>query len=195
LRHGAVDYVLKTNLARLATAVRRALEEVASRRARRKAEERVARLTRVLQMLSGINTAVVRIRDRTQLLEEAINDSLPLDVAWREIPVTLKAGLAHFPQSGANAESLLQNAEAALHLARTSGDRYRQYRRDMSSEVLERLPLEHRLRVALEANQFVLHYQPTIELVSGAIVGAEALLRWCDPVRVLVPPDGFLPVL
>jgi FixJ family two-component response regulator len=70
-KRGAVDYVLKTNLAGLAPAVRRALEEAASRRARRKAEERVARLTRVLQMLSGINTAVVRIRDRTQLLEEA----------------------------------------------------------------------------------------------------------------------------
>ncbi|MFL6603948.1 MAG: response regulator [Steroidobacteraceae bacterium] len=70
LKHGAVDYVLKTNLARLAPAVRRALEEAASRRARRKADERVARLTRVLQMLSAINAAVARIRDRTQLLDE-----------------------------------------------------------------------------------------------------------------------------
>ncbi|HXS21397.1 MAG TPA: response regulator, partial [Steroidobacteraceae bacterium] len=71
LKHGAVDYVLKTNLARLAPAVKRALAEAALRRARHQAEERVARLTRVLQMLSGINTAVVRVRDRTKLLEEA----------------------------------------------------------------------------------------------------------------------------
>src|SRR5579872_5854132 len=71
LKRGAVDYVLKTNLARLAPAVRRALAEAASQRARHQAEERVARLTRVLQMLSGINTAVVRVRDRTELLEEA----------------------------------------------------------------------------------------------------------------------------
>ena len=63
--------MLKNNLARLAPAVTRALEEAASKRARRKAEERIARLTRVLQMLSGINAAVVRIRDRTQLFEEA----------------------------------------------------------------------------------------------------------------------------
>src|SRR5487761_686977 len=71
LKQGAVDYVLKTNLARLAPAVKRALAEAASRRARHRAEERVARLTRVLQMLSGINAAVVRVRDRTKLLEEA----------------------------------------------------------------------------------------------------------------------------
>ena len=71
LKHGAVDYVLKTNLARLVPAVRRALAEAALRRARHQAEERVAHLTRVRQMLSGINTAVVRVRDRTKVLEEA----------------------------------------------------------------------------------------------------------------------------
>jgi EAL domain-containing protein (putative c-di-GMP-specific phosphodiesterase class I) len=107
----------------------------------------------------------------------------------------VKAGLARFPEAGADAESLLQNAEAALHQARKSGDRHLRYRRDMSAEVLERLALEQRLRAALEANQFVLHYQPTVDLVSGAIVGAEALLRWRDPARGLVAPDGFLSVL
>src|SRR6185312_4088131 len=71
LKRGAVDYVLKTNLARLAPAVRRALEDFEQRRARRAAEDRVARFTRVLQMLSGINTAVVRIFGRDQLLQEA----------------------------------------------------------------------------------------------------------------------------
>jgi CheY-like chemotaxis protein len=71
LKRGATDYVLKTNLARLAPAVRRALEEAASRRARRTAEERVGRLTRMLRMQSGINAAVVRIRDRDELLREA----------------------------------------------------------------------------------------------------------------------------
>jgi diguanylate cyclase (GGDEF)-like protein len=71
LKRGAVDYVLKTNLARLAPAVRRALEEAESKRARRAAEDEVKRLTRVLQMLSGINTAVVRIPQRDELLDEA----------------------------------------------------------------------------------------------------------------------------
>src|SRR5690349_4288638 len=70
LKSGAVDYVLKSNLERLAPAVRRALKEVAVRRAQRAAEQRVERLSRVLQMLSAINAGVVRIRDRTHLFEE-----------------------------------------------------------------------------------------------------------------------------
>src|SRR6185312_6471366 len=70
LKSGAVDYVLKSNLERLAPAVRRALKDVAVRRAQRAAEQRVERLSRVLQMLSAINAGVVRIRDRTHLFEE-----------------------------------------------------------------------------------------------------------------------------
>ncbi|HUN72007.1 MAG TPA: EAL domain-containing protein [Steroidobacteraceae bacterium] len=451
LKRGAVDYVLKTNLARLGPAVKRALAEAASQRARRQAEERVARLTRVLQMLSGINTAVVRVRDRTELLEEAcriahtvgnyicalvvlidpatriargaawagtgreflgeltfrvddcgrnepgetvtgralrtgevsicddvtqvvgplrfgnrvealgirslasipllientpvgtftvggaepgmfgeeemrmlqevaanlsfalqylykedtvrflsyfdpvtglakrslfcerlarslgrnagqtqevvvvafdverlgaINDSLgrhvgdrvlqfvadalrrnfggsewlahldggnfaavvlncesyeegvrllhdrvtaafgaPLAVAGHEIPVTVRAGLARYPENGADAESLLQNAEAALHQARNTGERFLRYRRELSSEVADRLALERRLRMALEADQFALHYQPKVSIETGELVGAEGLLRWNDPEGGVVSPAVFLPVL
>ena len=450
LKHGAVDYVLKTNLARLAPSVRRALAEAASQRARHQAEERVARLTRVLQMLSGINTAVVRVRDRTELLEEAcriahsvgnyicalvvlidprsrvgrvaawagagrefqaelkfrvddsgrseagesvtgralrtgevavcdvtqaagplrfgnrleelairsmvsiplliedtpvgaftvgaseagmfseeevrmlqevaanlsfalqylykedtvrflsyfdpltglakrslfcerlarslgrhagesqevvvvafdverlgaINDSLgrhfgdrvlqfaadalkrnfgggewlahleggnfaaavldcpsyeeavrlihdritaafgkPLALAGHEIPVTVRAGLARYPENGADAEALLQNAEAALHKARNTGERFLRYRRELSAEVTDRLALERRLRTALDDNQFLLHYQPKVSIATGELVGAEGLLRWKDPQRGLVGPAVFLPVL
>lgn len=451
LRHGAVDYVLKTNLARLAPAVKRALTENASERARRQAEERVGRLSRVLQMLSGINTAVVRVRERTKLLEEAcriahtvgnyvcafvvlidpqtriagsaawagagrhhqgklsfrvddsggsepgesitgralrtgevavcddvtqvaatwrfadtlealgirsmasiplviddtpvgaftvgageagifgeeeirmlqevaanlsfalqylhkedavrflsyfdpltglakrslfcerlarslgrhagenheivvvafdverlgaINDSLgrhvgdrvvqfvadalrcnfggsewlahleggnfaavvlncdsyeeavrlihdritaafgkPLALAGHDIPVTVRAGLARYPENGADAEALLQNAEAALHKARNTGERFLRYRRELSSEVADRLALERRLRVALDGNQFMLHYQPKVSIATGELVGAEGLLRWNDPERGVVGPGVFLPVL
>ena len=451
LRHGAIDYVLKDNLARLAPAVRRALQDAASRRAQRQAEERVLRLSRVLQMLSGINSAVVRVRDRSQLLEEAcriahavggyvcafvvlvdphtriastaawagagrdrmdevsfrfedggateegesmtgrslrtgetavcddvtqvagpwrfaetlavlgirciasvpllidgtpvgtftvaggeagtfgdeevrmlqevaanlsfalqylhkedavrflsyfdpltglakrglfcerlarslgwhagetqevvvvafdverlgaINDSLgrhvgdrvvqfvadalrcnfggsewlahleggsfaavvldcasyeesvrlihdritaafgrPLVIAGHEIPVTVRAGLARFPENGADADGLLQNAEAALHKARNTGERFLRYRRELSAEVADRLALERRLRTALEGRQFVLHYQPKISIATGELLGAEGLLRWNDPQRGIVPPAVFLPVL
>jgi diguanylate cyclase (GGDEF)-like protein len=451
LKHGAIDYVLKTNLARLAPAVKRALTEAASRRARHQAEERVAHLTRVLQMLSGINTAVARVRDRTKLLEEAcriahavgnyicafvvlieprtriarcaawagnghdrqdelsfrvddsgrseagesitgralrtgevavcddvarapgpwrfaetldvlairsiasiplliddtpvgtftvgggqagmfgddevrmlqevaanlsfalqylykedtvkflsyfdpltslakrslfcerlarslgrhagvkqevvvvafdverlgaINDSLgrhigdrvvqfvadalrcnfgvsewlahldggsfaaavldcasyeeavrlihdrmtsafgkPLAVAGHEIPVTLRAGLARYPENGADAETLLQNAEAALHKARNTGERFLRYRRELSAEVADRLALERRLRTALDANQFALYYQPKVSIATGELVGAEGLLRWNDPLSGVVAPAVFLPVL
>ncbi|HEV2441869.1 MAG TPA: EAL domain-containing protein [Steroidobacteraceae bacterium] len=451
LKQGAVDYVLKTNLARLAPAVKRALAEAASRRARHRAEERVARLTRVLQMLSGINAAVVRVRDRTKLLEEAcriahtvgnyvcalvvlidartrvgrvagwagagrefqdelsftvddsgksedgesitgralrtgevavcddvdevtgrlrfgtklealgirsmasiplliddtpvgtftvggaeagmfgeeevrmlqevaanlsfalqylykedtvrflsyfdpltglakralfcerlarslgrhagasqevvvvvfdverlgaINDSLgrhvgdrvvqfvadalrcnfggsewlahleggnfaamvsdcpsyeeavrlihdritaafgkPLSLAGHEISVTVRVGLARYPENGADAEALLQNAEAALHKARNTGERFLRYRRELSSEVTDRLALERRLRTALDGDQFRLHYQPKVSIATGELVGAEGLLRWNDPQRGIVGPAVFLPVL
>ena len=451
LRHGAVDYVLKNNLARLAPAVNRALEEAASRRARQQAEERVVRLTRVLQMLSGINSAVVRVRERPQLLEEAcriahsvgnyvcafvvlidphtriartaawagagsdrkdelsfrmedsgrreagesitgralrtgeaslcddvaqvagpwrfadtlaalgirsiasipllidgtpvgtftvggrepgmfgeeevrmlhevaanlsfalqylhkedavrflsyfdpltglakrslfcerlaralgrhagnhqevvvvafdverlgaINDSLgrhigdrvvqsvaealrrnfrggewlahleggdfaavvmdcasyeeavrlihdritaafgkPLALAGHEVPVTVRAGLARYPENGADAEALLQNAEAALHKARSTGERFLRYRRELSSEVADRLALERRLRTALDGKQFQLHYQPKVSVATGELVGAEGLLRWSDPQHGVVGPAVFLPVL
>jgi diguanylate cyclase (GGDEF)-like protein len=451
LRHGAVDYVLKDNLARLAPAVRRALQDAASRRAQQQAEERLARLSRVLQMLSGINSAVVRVRDRSQLLEEAcriahavggyvcafvvlvdphtrigsgvawagagrdrmdevsfrladggqgetgesitgralrtgetaicndithvpgpwryaetlavlgvrciasipllidgtpvgtftvaggetgtfgdeevgmlqevaanlsfalqylhkedavrflsyfdpltglakrglfcerlarslgwhagqtqevvvvafdverlgaINDSLgrhvgdrvvqfvadalrcnfggsewlahleggsfaavvldcasyeesvrlihdritaafcrPLATAGHEIPVTVRAGLARYPENGVDADALLQNAEAALHKARNTGERFLRYRRELSAEVADRLALERRLRTALDGRQFVLHYQPKINIATGELVGAEGLLRWNAPQRGIVPPAVFLPVL
>jgi diguanylate cyclase (GGDEF)-like protein len=451
LKHGAVDYVLKENLARLAPAVKRALGEAASRRARQRAEERVARLTRLLQMLSGINAAVVRVRDRSQLLEEAcriahvvgnyvcafvvlidphsriartaawagaggdrqeevsfqvddrgrsekgesitgralrtgepalcddiaqvpgpwrfadtlavlgirciasipllidetpvgtftvggaepgmfgeeevrmlqevaanlsfalqylhkedavrflsyfdpltglakrglfcerlarslgrhagesqevvvvafdverlgaINDSLgrhvgdgvvqfvadalrrnfggsewlahleggnfaavvldcasyeeavrlihdritaafgkPLALAGHEIPVAVRAGLARYPENGVDAEALLQNAEAALHKARNTGERFLRYRRELSSEVADRLALERRLRMALDGDQFMLHYQPKVSIATGELVGAEGLLRWNDPQRGIVAPAVFLPVL
>jgi diguanylate cyclase (GGDEF)-like protein len=451
LKHGAVDYVLKTNLARLGPAVRRALAEAAARRAQHQAEGRVARLTRVLQMLSGINTAVLRVRDRTNLLEEAcriahtvgnyicafvalidphsrvaraaawagagrdlreeltfrvndsgrseagesitdlalrtgetavcdditqvagpwryadmiatlgirslasiplliddtpvgaftvgsgeagmfgeeevrmlqevaanlsfalqylykedtvrflsyfdpltglakrslfcerlarslgrhagesqevvvvafdverlgaINDSLgrhvgdrvvqfvadalrcnfggsewlahleggsfaamvldcasyeeavrlihdritkafgkPLALSGHEIPVTVRAGLARYPENGADSEALLQNAEAALHKARNTGERFLRYRRELSAEVAERLAVERRLRTALDGDQFVLHYQPKVSIATGELVGAEGLLRWNDPQRGLVGPAVFLSVL
>ncbi|MGH8316451.1 MAG: EAL domain-containing response regulator [Steroidobacteraceae bacterium] len=451
LKQGAVDYVLKTNLARLGPAVTRALAEAASRRARRQAEERVARLSRVLQMLSGINTAVVRVRDRTRLLDEAcriahtvgnyifacvvlidphsrvarasawagagcdrreelsfrvddsgrsaagesitdralrtgetavcddiaqtagpwryadmiatlgirsmasipllvddtpvgaftvgsgearmfseeevrmlqevtanlsfalqylykedavrflsyfdpltglakralfcerlarslgrhagesqevvvvvfdmerlgaINDSLgrhvgdrvvqfvadalrcnfggsewlthleggnfaamvldcasyeeavrlihdritkafgkPLALSGHEIPVTVRAGLARYPENGADAEALLQNAEAAVHKARNTGERFLRYRRELSAEVADRLALERRLRTALDGDQFVLHYQPKVSIATGELVGAEGLLRWNDPQCGLVRPAVFLSVL
>ena len=451
LKHGAVDYVLKNNLARLAPAVQRALAEAAAHRAQRQAEERIARLTRVLQMLSGINTAVVRVRNRTQLLEEAcriahtvgsyvcafvvlidppsrvaraaawtgagsdrqeelsfkvddggwgepgesitdralrtgetavcdditqvagpwryadmlaalgircvasiplliddtpvgaftvgggepgtfseeevrmlqevganlsfalqylhkedavrflsyfdpltglakrslfcerlarslgrhagesqeavvvafdverlgaINDSLgrhvgdrvvqsvadalrrnfggsewlahleggsfaamvldcasyeeavrlihdrvtaafgkPLTLAGHEVTVTVRAGLARYPENGADAEALLQNAEAALHKARNTGERFLRYRRELSSEVADRLALERRLRAALDCDQFRLHYQPKISIATGELVGAEGLLRWDDPERGIVGPAAFLAVL
>jgi diguanylate cyclase (GGDEF)-like protein len=426
LKRGAVDYVLKTNLARLAPAVRRALEECEQRRARRAAEERVARFTRVLQMLSGINTAVVRIFGRDQLLQEAcrlahttggysfayvalvepgtrtarpiawagenteelhnvtfvvgdgpeadesivarvlrsgeaetsrerlaclpltvdattigalmfgavpdasisdeelrllkevaanlsfalqylekqdavrflsyfdaltglakrplfcerlgrvlananaeshppvvvfdvehmsaLNDALGRHVGdlllqciaerlkgrlgqseyvahlggatfacflddadgndlrqvhgriaeifseafmldGRYLPISVTCGVAVHADDGAEAATLVQNAEAALKAAKASGEKLVRHRPGMNSALAERLATEHRLRSALSRNQFQLFYQPKVSLTSGRIVGVEALLRWMDPVRGLLAPGAFLSIL
>src|SRR6185437_13704573 len=119
----------------------------------------------------------------------------PLALAGHEIPVTVRAGLARYPENGADAEALLQNAEAALHKARNTGERFLRYRRELSAEVTDRLALERRLRTALDDNQFLLHYQPKVSIATGELVGAEGLLRWKDPQRGLVGPAVFLPVL
>jgi diguanylate cyclase (GGDEF)-like protein len=119
----------------------------------------------------------------------------PLATAGHEIPVAVRAGLARYPENGADAEALLQNAEAALHKARNTGERFLRYRRELSSEVADRLALERRLRMALDADQFMLHYQPKVSIATGELVGAEGLLRWNDPQTGVVSPAVFLPVL
>jgi EAL domain-containing protein (putative c-di-GMP-specific phosphodiesterase class I) len=119
----------------------------------------------------------------------------PLTVKGREIPVPVKCGLARFPADGSAAETLVQNAEAALHAAQAGGSSYRYYHKEMSSSTAERLALEHRLRGALDRGEFVLYYQPQIHRGEHRIVGVEALLRWQDPERGLVTPGEFLPVL
>jgi diguanylate cyclase (GGDEF)-like protein len=155
-----------------------------------------------LAHLDGGNFAVVisgreSYENSVRLLHErlALAFGQPLVIANHEIRVNVKAGLARFPENGADAESLLQNAEAALHKARKSGERFLRHRREINTEVAERLALEHRLRAALGAEQFELHYQPQLSILDGTICGAEALLRWRDPAQGLVLPAVFLGVL
>ena len=89
----------------------------------------------------------------------------------------------------------MQNAEAALKEAKTSGEQYLHHRIEMNSKLARRVGMEHRLRTALDDEQFVLHYQPKVTLRTGRIAGAEALLRWQDPENGLVAPGVFLPLL
>jgi EAL domain-containing protein (putative c-di-GMP-specific phosphodiesterase class I) len=112
-----------------------------------------------------------------------------------EIRVSAKAGIAMFPADGGDADTLFRNAEAALRKAGNSGERYLFYAAEMTARAAEALHLETRLRKAVDAQQFVLHYQPKILLASGAICGLEALIRWQEPGAGLVPPGTFIPVL
>jgi diguanylate cyclase (GGDEF)-like protein/PAS domain S-box-containing protein len=109
--------------------------------------------------------------------------------------IGIKAGIALFPDDGADADTLFRNAEAALKKAKFSGDRYLFYTQKMTEAVAAKLALENQLREALDNEEFVLHYQPKVNLVSGKVTGAEALIRWNDPRTGLVPPGQFIPIL
>jgi EAL domain-containing protein (putative c-di-GMP-specific phosphodiesterase class I) len=90
---------------------------------------------------------------------------------------------------------LYKNAEAALKKAKASGERYLFYKHTMTETVAGNLTLENQLRRALDNEEFVLHYQPKINLASGQLTGAEALIRWNDPRTGLIPPARFIPIL
>jgi diguanylate cyclase (GGDEF)-like protein/PAS domain S-box-containing protein len=109
--------------------------------------------------------------------------------------LAVKAGVALFPDDGADAETLFRNAEAALKKAKAGGERYLFYTQKMTASVARKLTLENQLRQALDQEEFVLHYQPKVNLVSGKLTGAEALIRWDDPRTGLVPPGRFIPIL
>jgi EAL domain-containing protein (putative c-di-GMP-specific phosphodiesterase class I) len=112
------------------------------------------------------------------------------------MPATVRSGLAcRDPADAADAEILLQNAEAALRQAKATGEPYHHHRLDLSSKLAARLAVEYRLRGALDNQQYILYYQPKIHIPSGRVEGVEALLRWSDPERGLVSPAEFLPIL
>jgi diguanylate cyclase (GGDEF)-like protein len=106
-----------------------------------------------------------------------------------------KFGVAVFPDDGTDADMLFNNAEAALKKAKASRDRYLFYAQKMTETVAMSLGIENRLRRALEREEFVLHYQPKVNIVSGKLTGAEALIRWNDPVSGLTLPGRFIPIL
>ena len=109
--------------------------------------------------------------------------------------ITFKVGIASFPADGADAETLFRNAEAALKKAKASGERYLFYQQDMTAAVAGKLTLENQLREALHNGEFVLHYQPKVDLANGMVTSAEALIRWNDPRTGLVPPGRFIPMM
>jgi len=119
----------------------------------------------------------------------------PFAIEGREIAITMKCGIACYPQNGAEPNELVQNAEAALKEAKTSGEKYLHHRIEMNSALAEKVRMEYRLRAAVQSQEFELHYQPKVRLSTGRIETAEALLRWRDPERGLVAPGQFLPIL
>ncbi|WP_245589192.1 putative bifunctional diguanylate cyclase/phosphodiesterase [Chitinimonas koreensis] len=113
----------------------------------------------------------------------------------QEMFVTASIGVAIYPGDGADAQTLLKNADVAMYRAKERGkNTYQFFSKEMNAQAFEHLLLENSLRHALDRGEFELHYQPQVSAASGAIVGVEALLRWRHPELGLVPPATFIPL-
>jgi diguanylate cyclase (GGDEF)-like protein/PAS domain S-box-containing protein len=120
---------------------------------------------------------------------------MPHLIDGHEFHVTLSIGISIFPDDGIDADSLMQNADTAMYHAKANGrDNCQFFTADMNARAVRRLLVESALRRALKQGEFLLHYQPKIDLASGALTGAEALVRWQDPDLGLVQPAQFVPI-
>ncbi|WP_350113524.1 EAL domain-containing protein [Nitrosomonas sp.] len=112
-----------------------------------------------------------------------------------EIFINASIGISLFPDDASNVTELIQHADMAMYLAKKEGrSTYRYHTEALSIAANERLVMETRLRHALTAGEFVLHYQPLIDAHSGRAVGVEALVRWQPPGEAIVPPGKFIPI-
>jgi len=116
-------------------------------------------------------------------------------IEHHDLHITASIGISVFPEDGQDADTLIKNADTAMYQAKENGhNNYQFFRPAMNARAVERQSVEEHLRRALERREFSLHYQPKVDLVTGCITGAEALLRWTHPIRGSVPPSQFIPV-
>src|ERR1700688_2820288 len=121
--------------------------------------------------------------------------SAPYLLGEKACHVTLSIGISVFPSDGNDSQELLKAADVAMYRAKEMGrNNYQYYLPSMNVHTLERLELESDLSHALERGEFLLHYQPKVETMTGRITGTEALLRWQHPLRGLIPPLDFIPL-
>ncbi len=112
-----------------------------------------------------------------------------------DLHVTTSIGVSVYPDDGLDAETLIKNADTAMYQAKENGRQsYQFFKPAMNVRAVERQAIEESLRRALDRHEFAIHYQPKVNLKTGAITGAEALLRWTHPVRGPIPPAQFIPV-
>lgn len=118
----------------------------------------------------------------------------PFLLNGHELHITTSIGIALYPHDGEDMTTLLQNADAAMYRAKEQGrNNYQFYTQDLSTEASQRLQMESYLHQALERQEFVVYYQPQIDVVTGQVVQMEALLRWHHPKLGLLTPPRFVP--
>ncbi|MBS0421346.1 MAG: GGDEF domain-containing protein [Proteobacteria bacterium] len=153
-----------------------------------------------IAQISGGTFAVIVETGTCEPCEQILRRALaafdtPFRVELREVSASARIGGAFFPRDAAEAGALIQKAESALHTAREQGNQCVLYDAAKRSETLGCFAMEHKLRLALRQREFRLEYQPKVELTSGRVVGAEALIRWNNAELAEVPPNIFLPIV
>lgn len=122
--------------------------------------------------------------------------STPFEILGHSLYIGASIGIAVYPFCGNKVETLVKNADSAMYCAKKAGrGQYCFYTSDMNAHAHEELQTEIELRRALDNDEFVLHYQPKLSLVSGKVTGTEALLRWNHPQKGLIFPEKFIPLL
>ncbi len=119
----------------------------------------------------------------------------PFSIDSNELHITTSIGIAIYPHNGQEADTLIKNADAAMYKAKEEGkNMYQLYTPSMSEKACMTMVLENAMHKALKKDEFILHYQPQVDLSSGKINGMEALIRWNHPTLGLVPPNKFIPI-
>jgi diguanylate cyclase (GGDEF)-like protein/PAS domain S-box-containing protein len=143
----------------------------------------------LLPEVDNLNESAASVR---KILEAVAGTYL---VDENDLHVTTSIGVSIYPEDGLDAETLIKNADTAMYQAKENGRQsYRFFESAMNVQAVERQSIEESLRRALQLGEFILHYQPKINLATGEISGAEALIRWMHPTRGMVPPAQFIPI-
>ncbi len=144
-------------------------------------------------ILGRVGTGTIPAEVTVETIFAALRE--PFSIEGHDIEVTVCAGIAMFPEHGATFDVLLRRAETAMRAGRSvARGSFRFYSEEMSKSEEERLALEADLRHAIRDGQLELHYQPKVDIASGRVRSAEALLRWQHPQRGFVPPNLFIPI-
>jgi diguanylate cyclase (GGDEF)-like protein len=190
--HKAGDVLLQSVAERLTRCLRSA--DSVSRLSPGESESLVARLggDEFTMLLSDISN----IQDPAKVAQRVLSMvAEPFVIGSHEVFITASVGIAVYPFDGKDLDTLLVNADVAMYQAKDQGrNNYQYYSESMNKFTFERFTIEHKLRRALDHNEFMLFYQPQIDIRTGRMIGVEALIRWLQPDLVLIKPNEFIPL-
>lgn len=163
--------------------------------------EQIVRVCDTLARLGGdkfilLIEDISGIQDTVLIAQKLLNFfAQPFVLAGYELYLSASIGISVYPTDGNESHELIKNAEAAMYQAKArSRNTYHYYAKEMTTYAIERLQLESMLRRSIERNELVVYFQPQVDLASGELIGAEALVRWRHPVLGLIPPIKFIPL-